>query len=596
MDESRKTTNKENIDSIYIQEPDSKREGTSIDGFEKIDHNYSPKASIENTLKSFFPFSTNEKASILGNVAFCITAIFFLLPVFECICAFFIPNYISSIATHTKEAMELISYVLIAFLAWALLGTLSGIIYFKNNPFLKYKNFFDFLKTNSIKCSLIVVFIIMTISSLFSSNVDNSFSNVTDGVFVWLRILGGCICVSLINKPVHKRILLAMFVLSAVFMSALVYYQYVTQYRCISINEIFSVDMSLIDSPEMKIRLMRGIFANSNHCGYYLVLGALAAAGLIISSNCIWKKIIYGIAFAIILNVTVINDTMGSVLAVALLVLLIPIAYINSKHCIFVRFVPLIITILIFVSISLYPSLPNGSKNIIKYTKEFSSIFSNMLNKENGDLDKTNDTANFNATDNNNELTEYNNNQEKWWLNNQEVGTYRLGLWQYGIELIRYKPILGYGCNGAAELFEKESGLEEPALRVHNEFLQIALDYGIPALLIYLFSLITTVFYFFRNLLNNKSSDNTRILFVMFAGYCISSFFGIAAYYTVSYFFFIFMLLISEFEGKKAIDISLCSNDEADLYVHNNSNNINTDHNYTSEIEIKNHDNESDKD
>ena len=158
------------------------------------------------------------------------------------------------------------------------------------------------------------------------------------------------------------------------------------------------------------------------------------------------------------------------------------------------------------------------------------------------------------------------------------------------------KPILGYGCNGAAELFEKESGLEEPALRVHNEFLQIALDYGIPALLIYLFSLITTVFYFFRNLLNNKSSDNTRILFVMFAGYCISSFFGIAAYYTVSYFFFIFMLLISEFEGKKAIDISLCSNDEADLYVHNNSNNINTDHNYTSEIEIKNHDNESDKD
>ena len=139
---------------------------------------------------------------------------------------------------------------------------------------------------------------------------------------------------------------------------------------------------------------------------------------------------------------------------------------------------------------------------------------------------------------------------DRWWLKNQELGTNRLGLWQYGIELMSRKPLLGYGVNGAAKLFATSvSGLREPSSRVHNEYLQIGIDCGIPAMIIHLTALVTVVCYFFAGMKKKTLTPIQRILFIMFAAYAISALSGICAYYTACYFYLILALLVSTFEG-----------------------------------------------
>ena len=589
--------------------------------FEKIEKKqYTAADTLKETVGTFFPFVKNKR--ILGTFAFVIIGAFFLLPAIISILALLeVGDYTSMIATHTSEAMKLMVKIVIVFLAWAGVGTVLGWTVNKKASF-GYNGFGDFVKRNIVRILLCIVLIIMTVSSYFmSDNVNTSFTNLTDGMYVWYAILYGGICATLIKSKKQKRALLVMFVVAALILSCEMYVQYVTKYRRIELSQVFTVDMSAMKSSAVNLRHVRGIFANSNHCGYYLTIATMCASGLLITSKKWWGKLLSGISLAVLINAVILNDTLGCVLAVFVTILLTPIAFIHSEHRVITRLVPIMILVAVTAFVSLFPSLPTGSRNITTYAKEISGIFSKIVGKDDSEIKGNDDTdsdlpkstetsgnvqassgksdsasaltvpeGRLNESDNDSEKAEmsegtlisegisssaasdsaqsyvshvilgekepvesappYTPIENGWWLKNQSVGTGRLGLWQFAIELIRQRPLLGYGCNGAADRFTYQSGLAEPAVRVHNEYLQVALDYGIPACVIYLAALLITVIYFFKRLKKKDGlSPVARILFIVFVAYCISAFSGIAAYYTVSYFFIMFALLLSEFEG-----------------------------------------------
>lgn len=580
------------------------------DGFERIDKfEYSDKEVFTGIVQTVFPFINPKKRYFASAIAFALTASFFLIPAILSLLSLIIgPRFANGVASNTKEFIGAFSNISIVFLAWFVLGKIIQLFIPKDSAsagkFLgKYDGILDFFKHNVVRILMVVVMIIMIVASyLNEGNRHNAFNNLTDGIFGYLRMACGCICAMQITVQKQKRWAVTALAVSGFIMAFFVYYQYVTLYKSVVFEKAFTTDFSVINPPAIRIRQMRGIFANSNHCGYFMVMGTLATAGLLISAKRVWQKVIYGIMLAVTLNITVLNDTMGSVFAVILLMILLPVAFIKSKHSIVSRFVPLVIMIAVFAFITCFPKLPTGTNNLKNYYNDMASIVRSITgNKEasEGNTTPSNDkkdvpaivardlstaasdsaglTAESTAVSDRIESSqvvseivekapevtpepvEAKTEENRWWLKNQSVGTNRLGLWQYGIELVRHKPWLGYGCNGTEVLFEKESGLAEPAARVHNEYLQVAIDYGIPAMVIYLVALFTTVGYFFNRLRRNKLTDNGRMLFVIFAGYCVSAFTGISAYYTACFYLLVFALLITEFEGKELVEADTTS-------------------------------------
>ena len=548
---------------------------SSEDSFETVSLEYSKDEARQSIINTLFPFSAPGKERLYGLLAFFAAAAFFAIPGIVSMMAFIMPRdqVLNYIAGQTQDFFKVAVYALSTLALWLLLGRITDCLANKKK-FLPYDSFSDFLKKNVVRIMLFAVIVLMTISGLINkSNTENAFTNVTDGIFTWYFVALGAVLISLVKSEKQMRILLIVFTASAVLTCFVMFIQYVTLYKRLTLNSIgdffklWQVDFSKVQ-PVESLAHLRGVFSNSNHYGYYLCLSALACAGLYVTGDSLWKRLLSALGFILFMITMVLNDTLGAQLAIIITVLLLPVAFIRSKTPIFRRFVPMIAMICVMVFMSVFPQLPIGSmalrnsideikyniKKITSYEEKANDSRDIVLSTENDgtktvSLGKTSpnaDTAVQLASSENDSSEEEEN---RWWLKNQELGTSRLGLWQYGIHLIGQKPIFGYGVNGTKSLFHNESGLKKPAARVHNEYLQIGIDCGIPAMLIHIASYIMVVIYFFRAMKKRQLSLYQRIMFCMFVAYAISAFMGICAYYTASYFYIWLGLLISTFEG-----------------------------------------------
>jgi O-antigen ligase len=79
----------------------------------------------------------------------------------------------------------------------------------------------------------------------------------------------------------------------------------------------------------------------------------------------------------------------------------------------------------------------------------------------------------------------------EWRLERNKTGTNRFLLWKYTIELIKNKPLLGYGINQSRDLISQYFKLNS----VHNSFLEILLTGGLIGFLIYILLLMLYLFY-----------------------------------------------------------------------------------------------------
>ena len=104
----------------------------------------------------------------------------------------------------------------------------------------------------------------------------------------------------------------------------------------------------------------------------------------------------------------------------------------------------------------------------------------------------------------------------------------RWGLWQQTIELIRERPLFGYGCEGISKVLQATNVAANP----HNEVMTYAAYYGIPAAAMYSSGAMITII---RGLGTGEHASATASCAA--AAYFISSMFGVLMFYTAPFFF-----------------------------------------------------------
>lgn len=120
-------------------------------------------------------------------------------------------------------------------------------------------------------------------------------------------------------------------------------------------------------------------------------------------------------------------------------------------------------------------------------------------------------------------------------INNDEdagaAGSGRWNLWKHTVQYIGERPVFGWGSEGIFDRLEEEAGNSRP----HNEYLQYAVFFGIPAALCYIAGVVSV---FIRGLKKRAELDiYTVAAFAAGFGYLFSAFFGNTLGFTSPYFF-----------------------------------------------------------
>lgn len=241
------------------------------------------------------------------------------------------------------------------------------------------------------------------------------------------------------------------------------------------------------------------LFSQHNHYGYYLLMSMITAAMLFITEKKLWLKIISVIEFALAVFGLLCNDTFGCQLAAIVGLVFIVIVY--SLHKCRFKFITLVPIVVYGLTTLLGCAVSDGIKS--RVTSNFYQLINDTDALTNG-LDEA----------------------------ERSTGVARIILWQNTLDYISEKPFLGFAADGTGERLEKATNDND---RCHCEYLQYAVDYGIPAEVFYMAGIMTI---YLRGLMRRKklSQFNLVGLCVGFA-YLASAVIGNSMYYTAPFLF-----------------------------------------------------------
>lgn len=251
--------------------------------------------------------------------------------------------------------------------------------------------------------------------------------------------------------------------------------------------------------------LYSAIFFNPNHFGYFLVIGLMALAGLVMIEKKMAVKITWLLIFGFDMWALIINNTFGCYLAVLFgIIFLSVIILIHDKE----KYKAVIAVATVFIAVSV---------GMNTYNHQLSSDF---------------------------RLTYH---QSKEVKTNDDAGSGRIGLWKQAVKYIEKKPVFGYGPEGLVLPYFID-GFEND--RPHNEYLQHAAFLGIPGLVFYLAALVTIFVHCIKKI--RRLSPYMLVAGGIVFAYCVSAFFGNTMYYTTPYYFiFLGVLSACHLESKK---------------------------------------------
>ena len=239
------------------------------------------------------------------------------------------------------------------------------------------------------------------------------------------------------------------------------------------------------------------VFFNTNHYGYYLTVAIMLCAGMILfEKNKIWKGVHI---IALIINTVVLslNNTFGCWLA-CFATLIIQIIMGRVINCRFRKllFLPMALFLITTLITGFWTN--NVFLSIWKFIKDLLGI-----------VGGSSDSG--------------------------SAGSGRWKIWKATVELIIKKPFFGYGVEGTIA-----NGLEDVMhnQRPHNEYLQYAFFYGIPAGLAYAAGCVKVLKDGIKR--KHQLEGITKVCLIGTLGYLISALFGNTMFYTAPY-LFIFM-------------------------------------------------------
>lgn len=281
------------------------------------------------------------------------------------------------------------------------------------------------------------------ISCLVSNDINKAFLGTVsrlDGYITYLAYAGFFSLAFLLNSNKSRKILLNTFV-------------FISVINCLIIE--LTNHINITEFFELK-KIKTGIFSNSNHYGYYLLLVTTCANFLFITEKNKYVRLIYLVSYAILLYYLILNNTFGCYLALIITLLIFLIYSIYNRKKVFLG----IISIIIFILMSCCIQKNIVAINIDVMTKDVNKVISTVaINKKETTISE----------------------EKKSEL--KKVGSGRLDLWINGIKFFLEKPILGYGPEN---LGEKYLELNIKQDRPHNLIIQLATTSGLLGLIFYL--------------------------------------------------------------------------------------------------------------
>ncbi len=281
-------------------------------------------------------------------------------------------------------------------------------------------------------------------------------------------------------------------------------------------NELYSIYAKTYIYPS------RGVFRNSNHFAYVLCMAVIASAVLVFTEKEWWQKIIYVLTFAITLYMLIINNTFGGYLGVAVALVCFVIyklfdiiyGFIKGNNSFAYDLGSLLVICAVFLIFTCGVKDSTGNaiavKSINGFIRDIGIFGGYMTTTENPT------EADVSTLDN----------------SIRKAGSGRGETWIKVWELIKQRPIFGYGLECLLFQFNGQFGINEG--RTHNLLLQLLATVGIPGTIMYFLAL---AIIFIRLLKNWKTWDDIEKICV-FVGisYMVTALTGNSTYYTSPYF------------------------------------------------------------
>lgn len=128
----------------------------------------------------------------------------------------------------------------------------------------------------------------------------------------------------------------------------------------------------------------------------------------------------------------------------------------------------------------------------------------------------------------------------------QFIGSYRGELWRYGIEMIKDKPILGYGLENFSDDYEKFP-LESEEDLPHNVIIFLWLSGGLLTLIPYV---IANALLLWKNRKCIYINNSNTVIWFIIIGHLMQSMFNNTLFYTTSLYAILFGMLFTEFKKR----------------------------------------------
>lgn len=308
---------------------------------------------------------------------------------------------------------------------------------------------------------------------------------------------------------------IALFILSSMIANEKLIYRFLTVLIVIFslLNFIYIIDFA-IGNGFLTYNARNMGYPHPNHQSYVLSLITPLSAFLALTSQKTSIKILHFVSFILSGIATLINDTLGGLVAVICSLIFFILVYSLCKNKFQLKSIlPIVLFIAVIVVCCICSS--QIKDNVFS---NFSQLIDDSTEFVSGDEFEDED--------------------------NHSTGVLRLILWEETLNFVSQKPILGYGGDTMqAELFEAADGA---CNRTHNEFLQYAFFFGIPAALVYIAAVFTV---YLRGLFKRKELSAINICSLCaVAGYLVSAMFGNTVFRTAPLFFI--MLGLSVFKNK----------------------------------------------
>ena len=340
-----------------------------------------------------------------------------------------------------------------------------------------------FLKSN-LPITLFLAFgAAMIVTTLINGHFDTTlFGNAyrDEGLFGFLSYIVYFILVIMNNSSKHKKVWIYTFAASSAIISAAVIFE------CY-VHGTHTIDF---------------IFSHYNHLGYYLVTAFGVSAMLVITAEKVWQKAVFAVSGFATALALIANDTFGCQLAAVAGVIFICVMYSIAKSR--------------FKAVTLVPAA------ILVFAVVFGYATSDRIN---GLI-----SANLLQTANDSQAIVHGKEEAEF-----STGVSRMILWEMGVDYIIEKPLTGHGADVTGDEMQN---LSNDSDRCHCEYMNYAISFGIPAVLLYISAVFAV---YLRGLLaKGKLTEINLIGLGAAMFYLISAVVGNTMYYTAP---FLFILL-----------------------------------------------------